>query len=84
MRVAVPYVLKYNQVEGFLRFSINTWALYCDLMFVLAFETGCYDESVFQLQTVTNEENPPEFSAVYRPIQFFIDIIFPAALWPWG
>jgi len=53
-------------------------------MFVLAFETGCYDESVFQLQTVTNEENPPEFSAVYRPIQFFIDIIFPAALWPWG
>jgi hypothetical protein len=57
VRVAVPYVLEYDQVAGFLRFSINTWALYCDLTFVLAFETGCYGESLFHLQTVTNEKN---------------------------
>jgi len=56
-KVAGPYVPEYDQVAGFLRFSINTWAFYCDLTFVLAFETDCYDESLFHLQTVTNEEN---------------------------
>jgi len=57
VRVAVPCVPEYDQVAGLLRFSINTWAFYCELTFVLAFETECYDESIFHLQTVTNEEN---------------------------
>jgi hypothetical protein len=57
LKFAVPYVPEYDQGAGFLRFSINTWAFYCDLTIVLAFETDLYDESLFHLQTVTNEEN---------------------------
>jgi len=57
VRVAVPYVLEYDQVAGFLRFLINTWALYWDLTFLLAVETDSYYESLVHLQTVTTEGN---------------------------